>query len=196
MTRQNNSHKVNGKANGHARESTALTLAASVDAGGTFAALAAEPSTPAAGTNRTAYAEAAAAEARGTRPRHDGVAPRLPEGSDAVATLAASDKHAPSKNKEKKKEPLAESDERKIPPGEEPLPVDGRDFVEAVHERVDLIALEVNLLRSGDDKIVQRELAYLRELRYGKTAASGDEEPQIIFDLPRPNSGGMPRDEE
>jgi hypothetical protein len=192
VTRPNNSHKVNGKANGHGRESTAPTLAASVDAGGTFAALAAEPSSSAAGTNRTAYAEAAAAEARGTRLQNGGAALRLPDASDAVAPLAASDKHTPRK----KKEPLAESVERKIPPGEEPLPVDGRDFVEAVHERVDLIALEVSLLRSGDDKIVQRELVYLRELRYGKTAASGDEDPQIIFDLPRPNSSSTPSDEE
>jgi hypothetical protein len=47
------------------------------------------------------------------------------------------------------------------PPGTEPLPLDGATFVEAVHERVDLIALEEQLLRSADEKIVQRELAYL-----------------------------------
>jgi hypothetical protein len=34
---------------------------------------------------------------------------------------------------------------------------------------------------------VQRELAYLRELRYGKRAPSADDEPMpIIFDAPRP----------
>ncbi len=75
------------------------------------------------------------------------------------------------------------------PPGTEPLPLDGAAFVEAVHERVDLIALEEQLLRSADEKIVQRELAYLRELRYGKTAAfSTDDDipPRLIFDAPDP----------
>jgi hypothetical protein len=73
------------------------------------------------------------------------------------------------------------------PPGTEPLPLDGATFVEAVHERVDLIALEEQLLRSADEKIVQRELAYLRELRYGKTASfSTDDEipPRLIFEQP------------
>jgi hypothetical protein len=75
------------------------------------------------------------------------------------------------------------------PPGTEPLPLDGATFVEAGHERVDLIALEEQLLRSADEKIVQRELAYLRELRYGKTAsfATDDDLPQrIVFDRPDP----------
>jgi hypothetical protein len=77
------------------------------------------------------------------------------------------------------------------PPGTEPLPLDGATFVEAVHERVDLIALEEQLLRSADEKIVQRELAYLRELRYGKTAsfATDDDVPtRIVFDPPDPIS--------
>ena len=75
------------------------------------------------------------------------------------------------------------------PPGTEPLPLDGATFVEAVHERVDLIALEEQLLRSADEKIVQRELAYLRELRYGKTASfSTDDEipPRLVFESPDP----------
>jgi hypothetical protein len=73
------------------------------------------------------------------------------------------------------------------PPGTEPLPLDGATFVEAVHERVDLIALEEQLLRSADEKIVQRELAYLRELRYGKTASFATDDdlpPRIVFDRP------------
>jgi hypothetical protein len=75
------------------------------------------------------------------------------------------------------------------PPGTEPLPLDGATFVEAVHERVDLIALEEQLLRSADEKIVQRELAYLRELRYGKTASFATDDdlpPRIVFDPPDP----------
>jgi len=79
------------------------------------------------------------------------------------------------------------------PPGTEPLPLDGATFVEAVHERVDLIALEEQLLRSADEKIVQRELAYLRELRYGKTASFATDDdlpPRIVFDPPDPMRGG------
>jgi hypothetical protein len=85
----------------------------------------------------------------------------------------------------------AESAFSLTPPGTEPLPLDGATFVEAVHERVDLIALEEQLLRSADEKIVQRELAYLRELRYGKTASfSTDDEipPRLIFEPPDPIS--------
>ena len=85
----------------------------------------------------------------------------------------------------------AESAFSLTPPGTEPLPLDGATFVEAVHERVDLIALEEQLLRSADEKIVQRELAYLRELRYGKTASfSTDDEipPRLVFDAPDPVS--------
>jgi hypothetical protein len=53
---------------------------------------------------------------------------------------------------------------------------------------VDLVALQVKLLRSADEKLVQRELADLRELRYGKTVAASEEDaPQVIADLPRPD---------
>src|SRR5258708_367877 len=78
-------------------------------------------------------------------------------------------------------------------PGLEPLPIDGEAFVDAVHTQVDLVQLEVDLLSSTDDKIVQRELAYLRELRYGKRAApAGDEMPQIIVDMPGPGEDNTP----
>ena len=74
-----------------------------------------------------------------------------------------------------------------VPPGDEPLPEDAEAYVDAVHRQVDLVQLEVKLLHSADEKVVQRELACLRELRYGKRAPdAGDEPPQIIFDIPRP----------
>jgi hypothetical protein len=64
--------------------------------------------------------------------------------------------------------------------------------VDAVHAQVDLVQLEADLLSSLDDKIVQRELAYLRELRYGKRAEPADGEPtQIIFDMPGPERGNQ-----
>jgi hypothetical protein len=57
-----------------------------------------------------------------------------------------------------------------------------------VHEKVDLIELEVSLLKSKDEKIRQRELAYLRELKYGKVATfpEDDDIPRIVFDPPDP----------
>jgi hypothetical protein len=81
----------------------------------------------------------------------------------------------------------AKTRKRKVGPGLEPLPIDGEAFVDAVHSRVDLVKLEEKLLHSKDEKIVQRELACLRELRYGKRApAADDDAPQIILDMQRP----------
>lgn len=52
--------------------------------------------------------------------------------------------------------------------------------------------MEVDLLSSKDDRIVQHGLAYLHELRYGKRAAPAEDEPtQIIFDMP-----GLERDKQ
>jgi hypothetical protein len=143
--------------------------AASDDAGGLLVASA--TSSVVAGANPDAYAAAAPAEAHGSRSRKTGTAPRPP---DKGAGGADKNEKAPE-----------------IPPGTEPLPVDGPEFVEAVHERMDLIALQVKLLRSDDEKIVQRELAYLRELRYGKTVAPSTEDGpvQIISDVARPDGG-------
>jgi hypothetical protein len=143
--------------------------AASDDAGGLLVASA--TSSVVAGANPDAYAAAAPAEAHGSRSRKNGAAPR-PLRKDSAD---------PGKGK---KAP-------EIPPGTEPLPIDGPEFVEAVHERMDLIALQVKLLRSDDEKIVQRELAYLRELRYGKTVAPSTEDGpvQIIYDVSRSDGG-------
>ena len=68
------------------------------------------------------------------------------------------------------------------PPGTEQLPLDGATFVEAVHERVDLIALEEQLLRSADEKIVQRELAYPM-LTVAQLAPLKDRDPYLYETL-------------
>src|SRR6266851_496712 len=125
----------------------------------------------AARADREACADVAQAQGKGKRLRAAGTASR-----------------SHRKNSGKKgKEASAAAAPREVPPGLEPLPVDGEAFVDAVHRRVDLVLVEVKLLKSKDDKIAQRELAYLRELRYGKRAPSADDEPMpIIFDAPRP----------
>jgi hypothetical protein len=79
---------------------------------------------------------------------------------------------------EKKPEP--------IPGGELPLPASPSEFVEEIHRRIDLFEVWLGLLREKDDKIRQRAVEKLTEMRYKGAAALADEPPQIIFDLPRP----------
>jgi hypothetical protein len=134
-----------------------------------------------------ANASASSAAARADREACADVAPAQGEGKQSPAAGTASRSHHKKSAKEGQSESGAARASRKIPPALEPLPVDGEAFVDAVHTQVDLVRLEVKLLRSKDQKIVQREVAYLRELRYGKRAPAADDGPQqFIFDAPRP----------
>jgi hypothetical protein len=158
-------------ANGSTISLIGMGRAASVDASELSVANAAD-SSAAAGADREAYADVAPSQGKGKRRQTAG---------------AASPRRRNSKSKDGRKEKNAAHARRETVPGLEPLPIDGEAFVDAVHARVDLVQLEVDLLRSRDDKIAQRELAYLRELRYGKRAPIADDEPlPIIFDAPRP----------
>ena len=195
MTTRKNQRKANGHAeehdrsngsgdrpalNGPAMDSTerdAIPLhgdrAASDDAGGLLVAGA--TSYVAAGANPEAYADAAPAEGHGAGSRKTGT---------------------PSRPPKTKGEDTPDSKELpQIPPSTDPLPADGWEYVEAVHERVDLIALEVSLLNSQDEKVRQRELAYLRELAYGKTAPPpDDQDPRFVLNLPRPSGSSEDED--
>jgi len=42
------------------------------------------------------------------------------------------------------------------------------------------------LLRSEDEKVAQRAWERLLEMKFGKSAAVGEEAPQVVLDLPRP----------
>jgi hypothetical protein len=155
-------------ANGSTTSLSGMGRAASVDASELPVARA-TASSAVASAGREACADVAQAQGKGKRLRAAGAASqsnKKEDGSEETGTARRS---------------------RKLLPGMEPLPIDGEAFVDAVHRRVELVQLEVDLLSSTDDKIVQRELAYLRELRYGKRAPSADDEPaQIIFDMPGP----------
>jgi len=71
------------------------------------------------------------------------------------------------------------------PGGDSPLPLQPSEFVEEVHRRADLIISWVNLVNSDDEKIRQRAIEKLTEMRY-KGVAALEDEPQIIWDVPRP----------
>jgi hypothetical protein len=164
-----------GGANSGTISSSGTGRAASVDASDLSVANAAA-SSAAAGAEREAYADVAPVEGEGKQPQTVVAASQSPRRSGRAARQGAGDVDI-----------TAPKRLRKVPPGREPLPIDGEAFVDAVHAKVDLVRLEVELLNSEDEKIRQRELAYLRELRYGKRAAmSDDESPQFIFDAPRP----------
>src|SRR5260370_24652630 len=154
-------------ANGSTISLSGMGRAASVDASELSVANAAASS--AVGAERETYADVAPAQGKGKRHRAAG---------------AASQSHRKKRGKKTGKTAGSANAPRETVPGLEPLPIDGEAFVDAVHTQVDLVQLEGDLLSSLDDKIVQRELAYLRELRYGKRAApAGDGMPPLIFDM-------------
>ncbi len=158
-------------ANGTTTSLSGMGRAASVDASELSVANA-SASSAAARADREACADVAQAQGKGKR-------------SSAARTASQSRRRKRAKKTGRKAD--SANAQREVVPGLEPLPIDGEAFVDAVHTQVDLVQLEVDLLSSTDDKVVQRELAYLRELRYGKRAPSSDDEPaQIIFDMPRP----------
>jgi hypothetical protein len=173
--------------NGH----TELGKAGSDDASEFSAANAASLASMA-GADRKATADLAesAAEGRlraaGTASGSAGPVTKQSEGDGASQRIlrAKGDEKAGVGAKGKKENPFAD-----VPPGRKPLPRNGEAFVKAVHRRVDLLELEVKLLRHKDEKVVQRELAYLRELRYGKrapTETDNESSRPIIYDAPRP----------
>jgi hypothetical protein len=133
-----------------------------------------------------AIATASSAVTGAEREAHADVAPGADPGKQLTAT-SASQSHSTENGLNGHHDETAANTSREIPPGTEALPIDGEAFVDAVHSRVDLVLLEEKLLNSKDDKVAQRELAYLRELRYGKRAAPIDDDvPRVILDIQRP----------
>lgn len=74
-----------------------------------------------------------------------------------------------------------------IPGGEFPLADNPGDFVEEIHRRADLFIVWQELLNSKDEKIKQRAVEKLTEMRYKGAAALADEPRRIIIDMPEPN---------
>lgn len=77
-----------------------------------------------------------------------------------------------------------DNDTLNIPPGSRPLPADGAGFVDTMHEHVDMYMACARLVKSGDQKIAQRMVERLLELKYGKgPAATAEEDPEIVIDI-------------
>jgi hypothetical protein len=68
-------------------------------------------------------------------------------------------------------------------PGEGPLPEDPADFVEEIHRRVDLFQIWQELLKSQDEKIKQRAVEKLTEMRYKGAQSLAEEPQQIVIDI-------------
>lgn len=131
--------------------------AASVDANGSAVVAAAHSA--AAGTVREACAEVAR-KAENTR------LSRIPSEIVAEAPVERS-QHARGRRKR--------------------LPEYAGGFTDEVHRYVDLVQVQVALLNSKDEKIKQRSLERLLEMKYGKGAEQVEEAPQIVIDVARPN---------
>ena len=74
-----------------------------------------------------------------------------------------------------------------IPGGEFPLPHGPSEFVEEIHRNADLFIVWQGLLNSKDEKIRQRAVEKLTEVRYKGAATLADEPRRIIIDMPEPN---------
>ena len=172
---------VHSRANGHDRAASPSAAvhqpdgqgsAASVDASG--ASVASAAASAAAGADREAYAEAAHAPNGRARSRQAKAEPRPRVPGDANARVVTGEDSASS------------SIQKKVPPGEGPLPTDPDEFVEEIHRRIDLFRVWQALLESKDEKVKQRAAERLTDLRYKGMSALAEEPQQIIFDMPRP----------
>lgn len=63
---------------------------------------------------------------------------------------------------------------------------DAGAYVNAVAERVDLVAASVRLVQSTDAKIAKSELDRLRDMKFGKVGATANvsDAPTVIWDEP------------
>jgi hypothetical protein len=67
---------------------------------------------------------------------------------------------------------------------------DAGAYVNAVAERVDLVAASVRLVQSTDEKIAKSELDRLRDMKFGKVVAAANvsDVPTVIWDEPDVNA--------
>jgi hypothetical protein len=116
----------------------------------------------------------AQASNRGKRPRAIGAGSR-PDAGLPQHRLASEKPGGKSK---------AEPESKEITP----LPDDISNFVDEIHSRVDLFQVLQDLLESEDEKVKQRALEKILEMKYGKGAATAlADAPTVIWDVPGVN---------
>lgn len=72
----------------------------------------------------------------------------------------------------------------RIPRGKTPLAADGPAFVDIMHQHVDLYLAAARLVKSLDEKIAQRMVERLLEMKFGKApAASSEDPPGFVIDI-------------
>ena len=118
--------------------------------------------TPAPGTDCGEYAE---------------VAP--PRSGKANGHLPATIEKQPRTSNEKKTNKKNE----KVPGGVSPLPEVPAEFVEEIHRSADLFISWQRLLNAKDEKIRQRAVEKLTELRYKGAGVLADEPQPIVIDI-------------
>ena len=174
MSNQKNQQKPNGYAgpqgrvNGHAPASTerggipaSRDQAASDDTRRASAAMDAS-CTLAPGTDCGVYAE---------------VAP--PHSWNASGHLPATAEKQPGIGNQKKKNKKNE----KVPGGVSPLPEDPAEFVDEIHRSADLFISWQRLLNAKDEKVRQRAVEKLTEMRYKGAGVLADEPQPIVIDI-------------
>ena len=72
-----------------------------------------------------------------------------------------------------------------------PLPADPGAFVDEIHHEVDLWQQWINLLKSDDEKIRQRAIERLTDMKY-KGVEPVEEVPRVVFDMPGPYDNTRP----
>jgi hypothetical protein len=105
-------------------------------------------------------------------------------GTDRYACAAVAPPH-PSENNEMATG--TNSQEVRLPgPTNYEATQDADAYVNAVAERVDLVAASVRLVQSTDTKIAKAELDRLRDMKFGKAgaAANASDAPTVIWDEP------------
>ena len=145
---------------------------------------AAAASSAAAGKERDACAEVAQAPEGEKNGQPNGKSRGAGTGTSRVLSEKNKAKGEPKDKAMGRPTREGEKDTVDIPPGSQSLPENGAGFVDALHEHVDLYQACARFVKSGDQKIAQRMVERLLEMKYGKAAsAPAEDAPEIVIDI-------------
>ena len=121
---------------------------------------------------------AASDDVSGTTPAEDAPSAAVCMGREAYADVA-------DRNSQAWPDDVSGTDDDRRPraSGGAPLAYDAPGFVEEMHARVNLYVEYQKLLEADDLKVKQRALELLLEMKYGRGAPTGSEEPPLRVDV-------------